>query len=699
MGRTSAITTGWHYINGSPEIQNSIVRLFVGAGPARRLRNLLVPAGADSYTYSLRNVGSGCMLVGPVFTREAVTAPRRTKFYVSRSAYVGGLWLLMCTAWLLAAGTQLVRNVGDFARFGGTLFQLLALLQLALAVFFSALSSASAVAQEKDRKTLVLLLLTKLNNSELVLGKLLASMLNVLVLLAAGIPLFMLVILLGGVSLSQIVRVTAVTLASALAAGSLGSTLALWREKTFQTLALAVLAIVFWLAGWEAVHAGILGPGWLGLNCQTWAIAFSPWQAIQEATRPYAVADPALGWLGSPVNLFLATSLAAAAALNLAAIVMVRVWNPSREFGRVQEEPARASIWGAEFDVEQEEAARASQTVSAAAETSALPTVAPGKTVAELASAAIRRRELARARSREGTAPAPRLTTREVWDNPILWREIRTWAYGRRMLLIRLAYLALFGLAAAATAWLVQETGTLSGFAMLLVPLIFVVSLTLVNAQAVTALTNERDAKALDLLLVTDLTPKEFIFGKMAGVLYNTKEMVVLPILLCGYLWYAGMIRLEELVFLTVGAAVMNAFVSMVGIHVGMAYANSRQAVAVSLGTVFFLFVGVAVCMRMMVAFSGSFQMQIQPFLALVLGGGLGLYLALGARNPSSAILMASVVCPFATFYSITSFILDMPMAVFLVTSLTYAFTTAALLVPALYEFDVATGRTTGGEE
>lgn len=640
------------------------------------------------------------MLIGPVFTREAVTAPRRTKFYVSRSAYVGGLWLLMCTAWLLAAGTQLVRNVGDFARFGGKLFYLLALLQLALAVFFSALSSASAVAQEKDRKTLVLLLLTKLNNSELVLGKLLASMLNVLVLLAAGIPLFMLVMLLGGVSLSQIVRVTAVTLASALAAGSLGSTLALWREKTFQTLALAVLAIVFWLAGWEAVHAGILGPGWLGLNCQTWAAAFSPWQAIREATRPYAVADPALGWLESPVNLFLLTSLAGAAALNIAAIVMVRVWNPSREFGRVQEEPTRASIWGAEFDVQQEETAlAASQNVPPAAETSALPAIEPGKTVAELASAAIRRRELARARSREGTTHALRLTTREVWDNPILWREIRTWAYGRRMLLIRLAYLALFGLAAAATAWLVQETGTLSGFAMLLVPLVFVVSLTLVNAQAVTALTNERDAKALDLLLVTDLTPKEFIFGKMAGVLYNTKEMVVLPILLCGYLWYAGVIRLEELVFLAIGAAVMNAFVSMVGIHVGMAYANSRQAVGVSLGTVFFLFFGVAVCMYMMVAFSGSFQMQIQPFLALVLGGGLGLYWALGARNPSPAILMASVVCPFATFYSITSFIVGLPMAVFLVTSLTYGFTTAALLVPALYEFDVATGRTTGAEE
>ncbi len=52
------------------------------------------------------------------------------------------------------------------------------------------------------------------------------------------------------------------------------------------------------------------------------------------------------------------------------------------------------------------------------------------------------------------------------------------------------------------------------------------------NAQGVTALTSERDTGALDLLLVTELTPKEFIYGKLYGVLYNTKEMIALPIAL-----------------------------------------------------------------------------------------------------------------------------------------------------------------------
>ncbi|MCR4415934.1 MAG: hypothetical protein NUV77_26260, partial [Thermoguttaceae bacterium] len=89
---------------------------------------------------------------------------------------------------------------------------------------------------------------------------------------------------------------------------------------------------------------------------------------------------------------------------------------------------------------------------------------------------------------------------------------------------------------------------------------------------------------------------------------------------------------------------------------------------------------------------------QLQPFLAFMVGGGVGLYVALGARNPSPAIGVASFVCPFAMFYAITSFFLDYTLGVFLVTAAAYGFATAAMLIPAIYEFDVATGRTTAGE-
>ncbi len=610
------------------------------------------------------------MLIGPVFTREVAIAPRRTRNFVARASYVAGLLGIAATAWLVLAGTQMIQSVGDMARFGAMAFHILSLLQLALAVFFASLLTASAVAQEKDRRTLVLLLLTNLSNSELVLGKLFASLLNVLVLLAAALPFFALTVLWGGISAGQVGRVFGVTLATVLACGSLGSTIALWREKTFQAVAMTVLALVLWLLLWHTVDQGVLGDQWLGLSCHSWAAAFSPLHAILEATRPLPALDPALGVVGSPVYLFLFVAVAGAAVLNGLAIAMVRVWNPSREArlaGPGEDEAVRPqSIWGAEHDLAEEKEAKQGGGPAAA------------------------------------SAPPPqrRSRTREVWDNPIIWREMRTWAYGRKILLIRAAYLVFFGLAAAAlyTAVHGEEPLTRASASLALAPLALL-SLILVNAQAVTSLTGERDLGALDLLLVTDLSPKEFLFGKLGGVLYNTKEMILLPTAAFAYLWIAGVLSLENLLYLAGGLASLFIFVAMLGVHTGIVYPNSRTAIATSLGTVFFLFLGVFTCMLIMIAFSGSFQAQLQPFLAFMLGGGLGLHLVLGARNPSAAISLASFLCPFATFYAITSFFLDHTLGVFLVVAGAYGFATAAMLVPAIYEFDVATGRTTVGEE
>ncbi len=614
------------------------------------------------------------MLIGPVFTRELTIAPRRSRTYASRAAYVAVLGFVVVTSYLVLTGTQLVGDVGDLARFGTILFQLMAPLQLALAVFFAAMLSASAVAQEKDRRTLILLLLTNLTNSELVLGKLMASLLNVLMMLVAALPVFMITALLGGISFGQIGRVFAVTLASVLVCGSLGSMLALWREKTFQALALTVLALVLWLAAGEIVAAGALGESMGGISCQSWAAGFSPWQAILAAVRPFVRPDSALGIVGTPVNLFLLVSVVLTVLFNGVAIALVRVWNPSREVQLVREveedSGPRESIWGVEHDLAEQ---------SEAEQTNAEKTE---KSQPAAAVSAVSQR------------------TRHVWDNPVVWREIRTWAYGRKILVIRLVYLLLFALAAGSLHWMIagDQLTQYGGGAVALVPL-FLLSLVLVNAQSVTSITSERDGRALDILLVTDLSPKEIVFGKLGGVFYNTKEMVLGPVLLCLYLWYAGALSLENLIYVLGGLAVLYLFVAMLGVHAGINYDNSRTAIATSLGTVFFLFLGVAVCMRMIVAFSGSFQAQLQPFLAFMVGGGIGLYVALGARNPSSAIAVAAFICPIATFYAIASFLLESTLGVFLVTTAAYGFTTVAMMIPAIYEFDVATGRASAGED
>jgi len=614
------------------------------------------------------------MLIGPVFTREVTIAPRREWTYVLRSVYVGLLLLLVVTAWLVISGTQLITDPGDFARFGTMLFQFLAPVQLVLAIFFAATLAASAVGQEKERGTLTLLLMTRMTNSELVLGKLLASLLNIITMLAVSIPIFMAIAMLGGVSYYQIVRVLLVTLFAMLLCGSLGSCIALWRDKTFQAIATTILFLVLWIGLWEGVPA-----------LRPYAAMFSPWSAIVAASRP--AIDVSAGLLG-PIQSFLIVCGLLVIGINAIAITFVRVWNPSRETRTAtaevdtwhkKEQTLEESLafdkvaWDAEHITTEERAGGIS------------PPVPLEKVV----------------RQRTGgltpTAHAHNASRiRHAWNNPIIWREIMTQAYGRRIWIIQFGYLAFFVMCCWSLHTVVAE-GDIIKAAQLAGPLVplFLLSLVLVNAQAITSQTSEKDGGTFDLILASDITPKEYVFGKLGGVFYNMKWIVLLPLGLCTYLYWHEAIDSTGFFFLSVCLIVLYAFSAMVGVYIGMQYENTRAATATSLGTIFFLFVGIAACIWIMVAFSGSFETQLVPFSAFMIGGGLGLYVTLGARNPSSAIATASFCLPIAVFYIITSMLLGKYMLVFVALCGAFGFTTAAMLIPSIAEFDVATGRTT----
>ena len=201
--------------------------------------------------------------------------------------------------------------------------------------------------------------------------------------------------------------------------------------------------------------------------------------------------------------------------------------------------------------------------------------------------------------------------------------------------------------------------------------------------MAVTSITTERDRGALDVLLVTDLEPSEFVWGKLLGVLTAAREIVLLPLVLCGALAAARITTIENAIYMSLGLATLICFAAVLGLYAGLSHPASRRAIAVALGTVAFLFVGVATAMRIMVAFGSSFELQLAPFLAVIVGGAIGLYAALSARNPSPAIGWASALLPALTFVDITAFLQGNALQVFLVAAAAYG---------------LLTGRTTTGE-
>src|SRR4029077_10912217 len=56
----------------------------------------------------------------------------------------------------------------------------------------------------------------------------------------------------GGISFGQVANLFLVTAASGVAGGALGLLIALWRDRTFQSISLTILLVVFSVAGVEA---------------------------------------------------------------------------------------------------------------------------------------------------------------------------------------------------------------------------------------------------------------------------------------------------------------------------------------------------------------------------------------------------------------------------------------------------------------
>lgn len=579
------------------------------------------------------------MAVGPIFEREVLTTPRRLSHYLMRSGFVAALLILFYSLRQATIGFQDIVFAGDVASFSAMTFRVFALLQLTLSLFFSTLFSASLVAQEKDRRTLILLLMTDLRNYELSVGKLLASLLNVGVLLAVSWPVFCFLKLLGGVTWEQILWSQAIVLSATLAAGSWGCLVAFWREKTFQTLAISVLGVVVFLL---AAHG-------LGVAVDRSLTAISPYDGLLRVLNPPELSQ--LGIVRVSAWTSVLVQLGLAGVLIVTTILRLRVWNPSKE---VHQSVAEAD------DV-----------------------AAPAGVV-------------------ETSGPVVKREHRHVWNQPVIWREMRTRAYGRRMIWIKLSYIVLT-LVLAATSWSqptieAQESlvlGMVSAPAFSLLG-IGILSLLLCNAQAVTSITNERDGGTLQILLVTDLRPWEFMFGKIGGALWNAREMLLLPLLLTVAMGISGVVpglTPENIVYVSVTYTVLALFAVALGLHAGLSYENSRQAIAHSLGTMFFLCIGIFVFMLLLVEARSSFAIQLQSFILFIGFGSLGLYSSLTYRNPSNALTLAALLLPFLTFYAITEFLLGGNLGVCFWICMAYGFAAVAMMVPAMNDFDIALGR------
>jgi hypothetical protein len=542
--------------------------------------------------------------------------------------------------------------------------------------------------------------MTALSDLEIVLGKLVAGLLHIVTILAAGVGLLSLCALFGGISFGQVVNLFAVTAASGVAGGAMGLLIALWRDRTFQSISLTILMVVFSVTGVELFTVLYPDLSFLGVPVNE---VLNPYRAMIAVLYPPS--DQMTGVVRASSLVYIGVRLTFAALIVAFGTFMLRRWNPGKNEPREQADEEAEVV---ETLIEVEEA---QEPAAVAASTSAvrLEGGVDGREP-ELGGVAVSHDKPGGSRYDDETGPTtglhvPRRTHRRLaaapkpyrsaWTNPILWRELMTRAYGTKPLIIKACYILLYALGAGFFLSLGQglEDPLATGLALIPVGLT-ILSLVLINAQGVTALTSERDTGALDLLLVTELSPGDFIYGKLYGVLYNAKEMVILPVISALYLWWTDRLSGENLVFFLIDYLLLCHFAAMLGLHAAITYTSSRTAVAHSLGTIFFLMVGILLCAYLIIFSDREFGRQLLSFMIFIGAGSVALFGSMGSKNPSRAIALVALLTPFWSFYCIISLLNAEFMAAFLFSAGIYGFALLAMLVPAVGDFDIALGRT-----
>jgi len=162
-------------------------------------------------------------LTGPIFDKELRVSSRRRRNFALRffyilllTAFIGIVWLAVVPVAGNAAFAQ-----SSMAVAGRQIVTTIVLFQFIAAQLLAIIMLSTAISDEVYHRTLGLLMTTPINGLQIVMGKLLSKLLQLVLLLGVSLPVLAIVRVLGGVSWDYVLSSLCVTLTAAIFAGSL----------------------------------------------------------------------------------------------------------------------------------------------------------------------------------------------------------------------------------------------------------------------------------------------------------------------------------------------------------------------------------------------------------------------------------------------------------------------------------------------
>jgi ABC-type transport system involved in multi-copper enzyme maturation permease subunit len=192
------------------------------------------------------------LLENTVLQRELLVNLRMGRAFALLAAYVGLLGLVVYLAWPSGVQLDLTTRPED----SRALVNLFFLGQYVLASLMAPSFAAGAITGEKERKTYEMLLASPMRPGAIVLGKLLASLAHVALLIFASLPIVMLCIPLGGVSTLEVLAAYLALILSVATFGMISLACSSYFQRTAASLVvsyliilpLAMLGVLMWQA-------------------------------------------------------------------------------------------------------------------------------------------------------------------------------------------------------------------------------------------------------------------------------------------------------------------------------------------------------------------------------------------------------------------------------------------------------------------
>lgn len=497
----------------------------------------------------------------PILVRVVNNGGKRIRHMWVRLIYLATLMAVFVFSGASFLGAAQGTSLADMAKQSTQIFLWVSMVQLFLMSFIAPVFCAAAITQEKDANTFHILLTTPLSNAQIVLGALFSRLFFVWALLLAGLPIFCITMLYGGVTTREIFESFGLAACTALLTGSIAILISFMKIGTRRTIftffaGIAVYLLGLYFIGMSSVGQLAVAPSTTVVTTaqttrMSWLAPVHPflalWVVIGKTPAPGWPDVAGFGWprnvlLAYPQYSYMVLTTLVSATMVLVCLIFVRRGSRDGE-----------GTW----------ATRLMQRF--------LP-----RQIGE------RRRK-----------------PRRVWRNPIAWREAATRASASGRSALRPLLIAA-ALAAGVVLFIAHHAGWW-GLGPKLVPttrlwltaLVWIelaVVLLVVTNTAATTLTREKEAFTMELLLTTPLTSRYIVAGMLQGLIRLVIPLIGVPFLTITLFTVGDLVRFqaepvttpEAIVTVPLLMVAFAALAAMIGLHFSLMSKKTVQAVMVS---------------------------------------------------------------------------------------------------------------------